>query len=191
MEPVFFADAAELRAWFLAHHADATELLVGYYKKHTGKPTLGHTEAIDQALCFGWIDSTGRRIDDERYQVRFTPRRRGSVWSAVNVAKVAELTAAGLMHPAGLHAFESRKPERVAVYSYEQPADAVLDDQQTELFRSEEAAWLWFSAQPASYRRAAVHWVVSAKRAETRQRRLTQLITDSAAGRTVPPLTRR
>jgi uncharacterized protein YdeI (YjbR/CyaY-like superfamily) len=191
MEPVFFADAAELRAWFLEHHADAPELLVGYYKKHTGKPTVQHTEAIEQALCFGWIDSIGRRIDDERYQVRFTPRRKGSVWSAVNVAKIAELTAAGLMHPAGLHAFESRKPERVAVYSYEQPADAVLDAEQTARFEGEEAAWKWFSAQPASYRRAAVHWVVSAKRPETRQRRLDQLITDSAAGRTVPPLTRR
>jgi uncharacterized protein YdeI (YjbR/CyaY-like superfamily) len=191
MEPVFFADAAELRAWFAEHHADAPELLVGYFKKHTGKPSVQHTEAIEQALCFGWIDSIGRRIDDERYQVRFTPRRKGSVWSAVNVAKIAELTAAGLMHPAGLHAFESRKPERVAVYSYEQPADAVLDEQQTARFRGEEAAWQWFSAQPASYRRAAVHWVVSAKREETRQRRLTQLITDSGAGRTVPPLTRR
>jgi len=191
MEPLFFADAAELRAWFVEHHAAAPELLVGYFKKHTGKPTVQHTEAIEQALCFGWIDSIGRRIDEDRYQVRFTPRRKGSVWSAINVAKVAELTAAGQMHPAGLHAFKDRKPERVAVYSYEQPADAVLNDQQTELFRSEEAAWQWFSAQPASYRRAAVHWVVSAKREETRQRRLAQLITDSAAGRTVPPLTRR
>ena len=191
MEPLFFADAAELRAWFVEHHADAPELLVGYYKKHTGKSSVRHTEAIEQALCFGWIDSIGRRIDDERHQVRFTPRRKGSVWSAINIAKVAELTAAGLMQPAGLQAFESRKPERVAVYSYEQPADAVLDDQQTELFRREEAAWQWFSAQSASYRRAAAHWVVSAKREETRQRRLGQLITDSAAGRTVPPLTRR
>ena len=191
MEPVFFADAAELRAWFLEHHADAPELLVGYYKKHTGRPTVQHTEAIEQALCFGWIDSIGRRIDDERYQVRFTPRRKGSVWSAINVAKIAELTAAGQMHPAGLHAFESRKPERVAAYSYEQPADAVLDAEQTARFEGEEAAWKWFSAQPASYRRAAVHWVVSAKREDTRERRLAQLITDSAAGRTVPPLTRR
>jgi uncharacterized protein YdeI (YjbR/CyaY-like superfamily) len=191
MGAVFFADAAELRAWFVEHHADAAELVVGYYKKHTGKPSVQHTEAIEQALCFGWIDSVGRRIDDERYQVRFTPRRKGSVWSAVNVAKVAELTAAGLMHPAGLQAFESRKPERVAVYSYEQPADAVLDEQQLARFQGEETAWQWFSAQPASYRRAAVHWVVSAKREDTRQRRLTQLITDSAAGRTVPPLTRR
>jgi uncharacterized protein YdeI (YjbR/CyaY-like superfamily) len=191
MEPVFFADAAALRAWFTEHHADAPELIVGYYKKHTGKPTVSHTEAIEQALCFGWIDSIGRRIDEDRYQVRFTPRRKGSVWSAVNIAKVAELTAAGLMHPAGTAAFETRKPERVAVYSYEQPADAVLDEEQTARFQGEEAAWKWFSAQPASYRRAAVHWVVSAKRAETRERRLTQLIADSAAGRTVPPLTRR
>jgi uncharacterized protein YdeI (YjbR/CyaY-like superfamily) len=191
MEPVFFATAAELRAWFERHHEEAPELLVGYYKKHTGKPTVQHTEAIEQALCFGWIDSIGRRIDDERHQVRFTPRRKGSVWSAINVAKVAELTAAGLMHPAGLRAFESRKPERVAVYSYEQPADAALDDAQTARFQGEEGAWRWFSAQSASYRRAAVHWVVSAKRAETRERRLIQLITDSAEGRTVPPLTRR
>jgi len=191
MEPMFFADAAELRAWFLEHHADAPELLVGYYKKHTGRPTVRHTEAIEQALCFGWIDSISRRIDDERYQVRFTPRRKGSVWSAVNVAKIVELTAAGMMHPAGVHAFESRKPERVAVYPYEQPADAALDDQQTARFRIEEGAWQWFSAQPASYRRAAVHWVVSAKREDTRERRLDRLITDSAAGRTVPPLPRR
>ena len=191
MEPVFFADAGELRAWFVERHADAPELVVGYFKKHTGRPTVRHTEAIEQALCFGWIDSIGRRIDDERYQVRFTPRRKGSVWSAVNIAKVAELSAAGLMHPAGQHAFETRKPERVAVYSYEQPTDAVLDEQQTARFEGAEAAWKWFSAQPASYRRAAVHWVVSAKREDTRDRRLTQLITDSAAGRTVPPLTRR
>ncbi|MFI7597493.1 YdeI family protein [Actinoplanes sp. NPDC049681] len=191
MEPVFFASEAELRAWFEKHHADATELFVGYYKKHTGRPTVKHTEAIAQALCFGWIDSIGRRIDEDRYQVRFTPRRKGSVWSSVNIAKVAELTEAGLMHPAGLHAFETRKPEKVAAYSYEQPADAVLDEQQEARFRREEAAWRWFSAQPASYRRAAVHWVVSAKRADTRERRFGQLVSDSAAGRTVPPLTRR
>src|SRR3712207_2772805 len=163
MEPVFFASEAELRAWFEKHHADASELIVGYYKKHTGKPTVKHTEAITQALCFGWIDSIGRRIDEDRYQVRFTPRRKGSVWSSVNVAKVAELTEAGLMHSAGLQAFETRKPEKVAVYSYEQPADAVLDDEQEARFRKEEAAWTWFTAQPASYRRAAIHWVVSAK----------------------------
>ena len=188
MEPVFFADAAELRAWFLEHHADEPELLVGYFKKHTGKPSVQHTEAIEQALCFGWIDSIGRRIDDERYQVRFTPRRKGSVWSAINIAKIAELTEHGLMRPAGLRAFESRKPEKAAVYSHEQPDGVALDASQTAQFRANPAAWEWYSAQSASYHRAAVHWVISAKRAETRERRLAQLITDSAAGRRVPPL---
>ncbi len=190
-EPVFFTTPGELRAWFEQHHADTPELVVGYWKKHTGKPGISHTEAIEQALCFGWIDSIGRRIDDDRYQVRFTPRRPGSVWSAVNVAAVARLTEQGLMHPAGLRVFEERKPDRVAVYSYEQPEDARLDDAQQALLTSNEPAWAWFSAQPASYRRAAVHWVVSAKRADTRERRLQQLIADAAQGRRVPPLVRR
>ena len=142
----------------------------------------------DAELRACWIDSIGRRIDDERHQVRFTSRRECSVWSAVNVAKIAELTEAGLMHPAGERAFELRKPDRVAVYSYEQPADAVFDEEQTARFRADEAAWSWFSAQSPSYRRSAVHWVVSAKRADTRERRLAQLIADSSAGRKVPPL---
>ena len=191
MEAVFFDTAAELRAWFEQHHADAPELFVGYWKKHTGKQGVSHPEAIEQALCFGWIDSIGRRIDEDRHQVRFTPRRRGSVWSAINIAKVAELTAAGLMHPAGLAAFEGRTPDQVAVYSYEQPADVQLDADQSARLEAVPAAWEWFNAQPAGYRRAAVHWVVSAKRADTRERRLAQLIADSAAGRTVPPLVRR
>jgi uncharacterized protein YdeI (YjbR/CyaY-like superfamily) len=191
MDAEFFATSAALRAWFEQHHAEAPELIVGYYKKHTGKPTVTHPEAIDQALCFGWIDSIGRRIDDERHQVRFTPRRKGSVWSAVNIAKMADLSAAGLVHPAGQAAFEQRRPDRVAVYSYEQPEDARLEPEQQARLQAEPAAWKWFSAQSASYRRAAVHWVTSAKRPDTRDRRLAQLITDSAAGRTVPPLTRR
>jgi uncharacterized protein YdeI (YjbR/CyaY-like superfamily) len=190
-EAVFFATADQLRAWYEQNHDTAAELNVGYWKKHTGRPGVSHTEAIEQALCFGWIDSIGRRIDEDRYQVRFTPRRPGSVWSAVNVATVAKLTEQGLMHPAGLHAFESRRPDRVATYSYEQPADAELDERQLALLQADDQAWRWFSAQAPSYRRAAVHWVVSAKRADTRDRRLRQLITDSAAGRRVPPLVRR
>jgi uncharacterized protein YdeI (YjbR/CyaY-like superfamily) len=190
-DAVFFTTPGELRAWFEQHHADAPELLVGYWKKHTGRPGITHTEAIEQALCFGWIDSVGRRIDDDRYAVRFTPRRKGSVWSAVNIAAVARLTEQGLMHPAGQHAFDTRRPDRVAVYSYEQPADAALDEAQLALFRADEQAWAWFDAQPPSYRRAAVHWVVSAKRADTRERRLHQLITDSRVSRRVPPLVRR
>jgi uncharacterized protein YdeI (YjbR/CyaY-like superfamily) len=191
MDPVFFATEAELRAWFERHHEDAPELLVGYYKKAAGRPGIKHSEAVEQALCFGWIDGVGQRIDDERYQVRFTPRRTGSVWSKVNVAKVAELTERGLMHPAGLLAFESRRPDRVATYSYEQPTGAELDEEQTARLQAVPAAWEWYSAQASSYRRAAAHWVISAKRAETRERRLAQLIADSAAGRPVPPLTRR
>ncbi len=188
MDAAFFDGPAELRAWFEQHHETAPELFVGYWKKSSGQIGVTHPQAIEQALCFGWIDSVGRSIDDKRYQVRFTPRRKGSVWSAINVAKIAELTEAGLMHPAGTRAFEMRKPDRVAVYSYEQPADAVLDDAQTALFQADETAWAWFSAQSPSYRRSAIHWVVSAKRADTRERRLAQLVTDSAAGRKVPPL---
>jgi len=190
-EAVFFTTPGELRAWFEQHHESAPELLVGYWKKHTGRTGISHTEAIEQALCFGWIDSIGRRIDRDRYQVRFTPRRKGSVWSTVNVAAVARLTEQGIMHPAGRRAFEERRPERVAVYSYEQPADARLDQAQLALLQRDDRAWAWFSAQSPSYRRAAVHWVVSAKRADTRDRRLQQLITDSAQGRRVPPLIRR
>jgi uncharacterized protein YdeI (YjbR/CyaY-like superfamily) len=191
MEPVFFATADELREWFQQNSANATELLVGYYKKGAGRSGVKHSEAVDQALCFGWIDGIGRRIDDERYQVRFTPRRKGSVWSAVNVAKVTELTERSLMHPAGVQAFESRRPDRVATYSYEQPEGAELHPDQLARLRAEPAAWEWFSKQASSYRRSAAHWVISAKRAETRERRLAQLIADSAAGRPVPPLTRR
>jgi len=188
MEAQFFDTAADLRAWFERNHETAPELFVGYWKKGSGQTGVTHPEAIEQALCFGWIDSIGRGIDERRYQVRFTPRRKGSVWSKINVAKIAELTERGLMHPAGLRAFDQRKADRVAVYSYEQPSEAVFDREQTGRFRDEPAAREWFSAQSASYRRSAVHWVVSAKKAETRERRLVQLITDSAAGRKVPPL---
>ena len=188
MDAQFFATAADLRAWFEKHHGTAPELFVGYWKKGTGGTGVSHTEAIEQALCFGWIDSIARRIDEQRYQVRFTPRRRGSVWSAINIAKIAELTGLGLMHPAGTRAFEQRKPEKSAVYSYEQAEDAGFDEDQAARLRADPAAWEWFARQTPSYRRSATHWVVSAKRPETRERRLAQLIVDSAAGRRVPPL---
>jgi uncharacterized protein YdeI (YjbR/CyaY-like superfamily) len=182
----FFDTAADLRAWFEANHDSAPELFVGYWKKGSGRTGVSHSEAIEQALCFGWIDSIARRIDEHSYRVRFTPRRRGSVWSAVNVAKITELTERGLMAPAGLRAFEGRKADQAPAYASEQTG--ALDDAQTARFRAESTAWAWFSAQSASYRRAATHWVISAKRPETRQRRLDQLIVDSAAGRRVPPL---
>jgi uncharacterized protein YdeI (YjbR/CyaY-like superfamily) len=184
----FFDTAADLRAWFEAHHETAPELFVGHWKKGSGRTGVSHPEAIEQALCFGWIDSIGRRIDDKSHQVRFTPRRRGSVWSAVNIAKVAELTERGLMRPAGLAAFAARKPDRTAVYSYEQPDGVELDEAQAAQFRANPAAWAWYTTQSPAYRKAAVHWVTTAKRADTRARRLAQLINDSAAGRRVPPL---
>jgi len=190
-EAVFFATPAELREWFEKHHETAAELFVGYYKKNSSRTGISHTEAIEQALCFGWIDSIGRRIDDERYQVRFTPRRKGSVWSAVNVAAVARLTEQGLMRPAGRKVFSERKPDRVAAYSYEQPAGAELDEAQMAVLKAEPQAFQWWSAQSPSYRKAAAHWVVSAKKEETRARRLAQLVSDSAQGRRVPPLVRR
>jgi len=186
MDAEFFDTPADLRRWFEKHHETAPELFVGYWKKGTGRTGVSHPEAIEQALCFGWIDSVARRLDDQRYRVRFTPRRRGSVWSAVNVAKIAELSERGLMSPAGLRAFELRKADQAPAYSYEQ--DAVLDAAQLARFAADVPAWEWFSAQSASYRRAATHWVVSAKRADTRERRLTQLMADSADGKRVPPL---
>ena len=190
-EPVWFATPAELRAWFSAHHETATDLHVGYWKAGTGRAGLTHPQAIEQALCFGWIDTTGRRIDDERWQVRFTPRRPGSVWSAVNVATVQRLTEAGLMTPAGLAVFARRRPDRTAVYSFEQQDPPSLTPSQQARLEADAEAWAWLSAQPPWYRRAAAHWVNSAKRDTTRESRLARLIESSAAGRTVPPLTRR
>ncbi|MEV6348519.1 YdeI/OmpD-associated family protein [Actinoplanes sp. NPDC051851] len=185
---LFFRDPAALRAWFTENHETAPEALIAYWKKGSGETGITHPQAIEQALCFGWIDSVSRRIDEKSYYVRFTPRRRGSVWSEVNIAKVGELTERGLMLPAGLRAFAARRPDRVGVYSYEQAAPTELDAAQTARLRGEPAAWEWFNGQSAGYRRAAVHWVVSAKRPETRERRLAQLVADSAAGRRVPPL---
>jgi uncharacterized protein YdeI (YjbR/CyaY-like superfamily) len=190
-EAVYFTDTDELRAWFEQHHEQETELLVGYYKKAAKRPTISWSESVDQALCFGWIDGRGGRIDDERWAVRFTPRKTGSIWSAVNIAKVATLTAAGLMTPAGLRAFEARRPDRSGVYSHEQAEPVVLDDARIVVFQSSPAAWQWFSTQAPSYRKAAAHWVLSAKREDTRERRFAQLVEDSAAQRRVAPLARR
>ena len=189
MEPRFFATAAELRAWLEAHHADETELLVGYYKKGSGRPSITWPESVDEALCFGWIDGIRRRIDDESYSIRFTPRRARSIWSAVNIKRAGELIAEGRMTPAGLAAFEARSDDRSAIYSYEQRHHAALDDEQERRFRANAAAWEWFQSRPPSWRRTAVYWVTSAKKPETRERRLATLIEDAAAGRMPRALT--
>ena len=187
---MFFATPAEFRAWLEAHHADADELLVGFHKKASGRPSITWPESVDEALCFGWIDGVRRGIDADSYSIRFTPRRRRSIWSTVNVARAQELIESGRMTPAGLAAFEARTEERSGVYSFERTEEPRLDAGQEARFRANPRAWEWFEGRPPGYRRAALHWVLSAKREETRERRLSTLIEDSAHGRTVKPLTR-
>ena len=185
MEPHFFATPAEFRAWLERHHADENEVVVGFYKKATGRPTMSWTDAVREALCFGWIDGIRRSIDAESYSNRFTPRKPSSNWSAVNVRHAEELIRAGRMTPAGLAAFEARASARTGVYSYEQRNEARLDEAQERQFRADEQAWEFFQSQPPGYRQTAIFWVVSAKREETRARRLATLIEDSARGRRI------
>jgi uncharacterized protein YdeI (YjbR/CyaY-like superfamily) len=187
----YFDGPEAWRAWLETHHADATELWVGYHKRATGRPSLTWAESVDQALCFGWIDGIRKRVDDERYTIRFTPRTARSVWSRVNIERVAELNAQGLMRPAGLTAFAARDDRRSGIYSFEQREDPRLSAEQEAAFRADAAAWAWFAAQPPSYRRPATWWVVSAKQEATRARRLATLIADSGQGRRIAPLTRR
>jgi uncharacterized protein YdeI (YjbR/CyaY-like superfamily) len=187
-DALFFSSPSEFRAWLEDHHETASELWVGYYKKATGKPTMTWSEAVDEALCFGWIDGKLQRIDEERHRQRFTPRRPNSNWSAINIAKVAELRKQGRMAPAGEAAFAARREDRSAVYSYERRHEAAFDAEQEAEFRANETAWAWFSDQSPSYRHLATFWVVSAKRPETRARRLATLLECSAEGRRVPAL---
>jgi uncharacterized protein YdeI (YjbR/CyaY-like superfamily) len=190
MKPKFFATPAEFRSWLEKHHADTKELLVGYHKKGSGRPTITYLESVEEALCFGWIDGVQRSIDDVSYCIRFTPRRERSSWSAVNIQRVEQLKAAGRMHPSGLAAFDRRSKDRSGTYSYEQRDKARLEPAHERRFRANRKAWDFFTAQPAGYRTMAVWWVVSAKKEETRLRRLATLIEDSAHGRAVGPLRR-
>jgi uncharacterized protein YdeI (YjbR/CyaY-like superfamily) len=181
-KPTFFPTPAAFRAWLEKHHATATELLVGFYKKDSGKPSITWPESVDQALCFGWIDGVRKRIDDESYTIRFTPRKRGSNWSAVNIDRVAELTKLGLMQPAGLAAFEAREESKSRIYAYENaPKEFSAVDEKT--FRANAKAWAFFNDQAPWYRRVLIHWVVSAKKNETRAKRLAKLIEESARGK--------
>jgi uncharacterized protein YdeI (YjbR/CyaY-like superfamily) len=186
MEPTTFERPEDFRAWLEQHHDSARELWVGYHKKHTGKPSMTWPESVDEALCFGWIDGVRKRIDDDRYMIRFSPRRTGSIWSAVNVARVGELTARGRMRPSGLAAFEARREDRSGIYSYEQRDRAVLDPAFERRFRAKKRAWADFEARPRSYRQAVIRWVMTAKKPETRERRLQTLIDASAAGEPIP-----
>lgn len=182
--PLFFATPAAFRRWLKAHHATETELWVGYYKKETGMPSMTWSESVDEALCFGWIDGIRKSVSADAYTNRFTPRKPSSNWSAVNIAKMNTLIAAGRVHPAGRRAFEARDEARSEVYSFERKA-AALSDAETAAFRKNAKAWKFWEAQPPGYRRLASHYVTSAKRPETRVRRLSIVIRDSAAGRRI------
>jgi uncharacterized protein YdeI (YjbR/CyaY-like superfamily) len=190
VNPSFFARPEDFRAWLDAHHETAQELWVGLHKKGSGRPSITWPEAVDEALCFGWIDGIRKSVDDDAYAIRFTPRKRTSTWSAVNVERVAELRSEGRMRPAGVAAFEARKEAKTGVYSYEQRHAAKLDPAAERELRANETAWAFFEAQPPSYRRTAVWWVVSAKKEETRRRRLATLVEHSAQGERIPQLRR-
>ena len=190
MDATFFATPEAFRRWLEEHHADRKELMVGFHKRATGRPSITWPQAVDEALCFGWIDGVRRRLDEDSYVVRFTPRRRRSTWSAVNIRRAEELIEEGRMAPAGLKAFELRTQANSSMYSYER-TDAKLDPEQERRFRRNRRAWTYFQAQPPWYQRAAAWWVVSAKREETRRRRLDRLIEDSSEGRSIQPLSRR
>ena len=190
MSPRFFKTQEHFRRWLDKNHASATEVWIGMYRKVSGKGGLTYRQALDEALCFGWIDGVRFRLDEASYTIRFTPRRRGSRWSTVNTRRMDELIAAGRVRRAGLAAFERRDPAKSGTYSYEQRHGAELGPDRERRFRANAAAWTYFQAQPPWYRRTATWWVVSAKREETRARRLETLIERSARGEPIRELER-
>jgi uncharacterized protein YdeI (YjbR/CyaY-like superfamily) len=184
-----FASAATFRAWLRRHHRTAGELLVRCFKTHAKERGLTYAEGVDEALCFGWIDGVRRRLDDESFSVRFTPRRPGSIWSLVNIRKAQALEAAGRMAPAGLEAFAARKPRAARPYSYESKPGALAPLFQRR-FRGDARAWKFFQSQAPWYRRTVIFWVMEAKREETRERRFQALLECSARGEPIPQLRR-
>jgi uncharacterized protein YdeI (YjbR/CyaY-like superfamily) len=180
--PTFFKTPAKFRAWLARHGARESELVVGFYKRDSGRPSMTWSESVDEAFCFGWIDGVRTRIDEHSYKIRFSPRKPTSIWSAINVEKVRVLQAAGRMTKAGLDAFARRNEARSRAYSYEQAKRAVIEPTQEAEFKKNKKAWKFLQAQAPSYRRMAAWYVVSAKRPETRQTRLTKIIQASANG---------
>ena len=187
-KPTYFATPAAFRAWLEANHATKTELVVGLHKTTSGKPSMTWPESVDEALCFGWIDGLRKSLGAEAYTIRFTPRKPTSIWSAINVAKVAALRKAGKMQPAGEAAFGKRTAAKTGVYSFERNEAAQLSPAQGARLAANPKAAAWFAAQAPWYQRTAIHWVISAKQEATRERRLGELIRDSAAGRRIKPL---
>jgi len=182
VKPTFFATPAALRAWLKKHHKTENELTVGLYKKGSGKPSVTWPEVVDEALCFGWIDGIRRSLDDEAYTNRITPRRPGSNWSAINIARVEELTRLKRMQPAGLTAFARRTEARSRVYTYEQTGEASFEKPFEKRFKANPKAWAFFQKQAPYYRRLMTRWVGSAKQGETRQRRLDKLVAACESG---------
>lgn len=183
--PKFFATPAAWRKWLEKNHATVSSLVVGFYKTATGYKSITWPESVDGALCFGWIDGVRKRIDDESYLIRFTPRKKGSIWSSVNIKRVGELIADGLMAPAGLKAFEARTDAKSNIYAYEQRDVATLTAEEEAHFRSHTAAWEFFAKRGPSYRQRMIWWIVSAKQSKTRESRLAKLILISAAKQTL------
>ena len=182
--PTFFPTEADFRRWLEANHQTTPELLVGFWKKSSGKPSIDWPQARDQALCFGWIDGIRKSLGDDAYTIRFTPRRKGSIWSKVNLERFEALRAAGLMTPAGEAAYQ-RDRHRSGVYSYEKPVAELAADEEA-VFRANADAWADWEKRPAGYRRSALGWVTGAKRPETRAKRLAELIGVSGEGRRLP-----
>jgi uncharacterized protein YdeI (YjbR/CyaY-like superfamily) len=187
MSATYFQSAAAFHAWLEKHHATDTELIVGFYKRGAAMKGLTYPDALDEALAFGWIDGVRRGVDENRYTIRFTPRKAKSIWSAVNIKRVGELIAAERMTAAGLAAFAKRDEKRSAIYSYERKA-AALDSASLQALKADKAAWKDYESRPPWYRRTSAHWVASAKRPETRARRLAVLIECSRKGERIPPL---
>jgi uncharacterized protein YdeI (YjbR/CyaY-like superfamily) len=190
MMPTFFKSQSDFRKWLEKHHSTEKELLVGYYKKSSGRPSITWPESVDEALCFGWIDGIRRTIDEISYTIRFTPRKPSSTWSAININRAQELVDQGLMRPAGLKAFQARKEYKSGIYSYEQRSDKLPEPYEKRL-KQNKSAWSFLQAQPPGYRKTAGWWVVSAKREETRLTRLKKLIEESAQGRRISQFTPR
>jgi uncharacterized protein YdeI (YjbR/CyaY-like superfamily) len=187
--PTFFPTPSDFRAWLEDRHDKFRELLVGFYKKGSRKPSITWPESVDAALCFGWIDGVRKSIDESSYTIRFTPRRPTSTWSSINIKRVRELSRKGLMHPAGLKAFATRSARKSGIYAYEQRKSPRFTAQQQKQFRENKNAWEFFRSQASWYQRVCTHWVISAKREETRFKRLSLLIEHSQNRRTVPQVT--
>jgi uncharacterized protein YdeI (YjbR/CyaY-like superfamily) len=185
--PTFFPTPAAFNRWLRQHHATATELWVGYYKRNSGTPSMTWPESVDEALCYGWIDGVRKSLDVARYVIRFTPRRPGSNWSEVNIGKARALIRQGRMQPAGRKTFEARDERKTRRYSFENRPTS-LPPAYLRLLKASPDAWAFFHAQPASYRRTCAWWILSARKEETRRRRLATLVEDSARQRRVPPL---